>query len=429
MSLELERASGRDSDPRRPHAPGRRQAGCAGAARHPALPHGRQRPVCGGLPDRSAAHAVSRLARARTRPRRGSKRPCPIWSTSRTPARSGACGSSSATSTAGRSRSTNRNWKKLDALIRERADDRAWPREVLDRAGIERTGTELARRGDGEDDDRLQYALEWGFFTRCQWGEFDTALYELERCWGKSPESPAPIGAGRRPATERTIKSLDDVHAAIAHYVESIPYGRILSTATHLSTDIDYRTVSDDEMAAALARRDQAGPAERDCYASYVNEVFLTALEAHAERDRLPVQLRGRAAAVRDGQPAVAADDRPGRRDDRPAPQAAVPVLPGQPACQPVDVHAGARVAEPQPGRILVAQLLPETIAQVMRERLEMVPANKQVGFFSDAYCAEWSYAKAVIVRKILARVLAERIELGQLDHDEALEFARAILV
>ena len=48
-----------------------------------------------------------------------------------------------------------------------------------------------------------QYALEWGFFTRSQWGEFDTALYELERCWGKSPESPAPIGVGARPATER----------------------------------------------------------------------------------------------------------------------------------------------------------------------------------------------------------------------------------
>ena len=157
-----------------------------------------------------------------------------------------------------------------------------WPREVLDRARIERTGTEIARRGGGEDDDRLQYALEWGFFTRCQWGEYDTALYELERCWGKSPESPAPIGGGARPATERTIRNLDDVHAAIAHYVKSIPYGQILSTATHLSTDIDYRPVSDDEMAAALGRRDQAGPAERDCYASYVNEAFLTALEAHA---------------------------------------------------------------------------------------------------------------------------------------------------
>ena len=70
----------------------------------------------------------------------------------------------------------------------------------------------------------------------------------------------------------------------------------------------------------------------------------------------------------------------------------------------------------------------PDAIAQVMRERLEMVPANKQIGFFSDAYCAEWSYAKAVIVRKLLARVLAERIELGQLDEPAALEFARSIL-
>ena len=51
-----------------------------------------------------------------------------------------------------------------------------------------------------------------------------------------------------------------------------------------------------------------------------------------------------------------------------------------------------------------------------MHERLEMLPANKQVGFFSDAYCAEWSYAKAVIVRKVMAKVLAERIELGQFE-------------
>src|SRR5262249_40342991 len=132
--------------------------------------------------------------------------------------------------------------------------------------------------------DRLQYALEWGFFTRCQWGEFDTALYELERCWGKSPESPTPIGAGQRPPTERTIKSLDDVHQAVTHYVESIPYDHIISTATHFSTDIDYRVVRESEMAAAIARRGQAGPAERDCYASYVNELFLTMLEAKGEK-------------------------------------------------------------------------------------------------------------------------------------------------
>jgi len=85
------------------------------------------------------------------------------------------------------------------------------------------------------------------------------------------------------PQTERTIRSLVDLHAAVKHYVESIPYGQILSAATHISTDIDYRLVSEGEMESALGRRAQAGPAERDCYASYVNEVFLSALEKHGE--------------------------------------------------------------------------------------------------------------------------------------------------
>ena len=108
---------------------------------------------------------------------------------------------------------TQDNWRRLDGLIRERADDRAWWYSILDRLNIRRTCTEIARRGRGEDDARLQYSIEWSFFTRCQWGEFDTALYELERTWGRTPESPSPIGGVGRPSTERTIRTLDDVHA------------------------------------------------------------------------------------------------------------------------------------------------------------------------------------------------------------------------
>jgi hypothetical protein len=63
-----------------------------------------------------------------------------------------------------------------------------------------------------------------------------------------------------------------------------------------------------------------------------------------------------------------------------------------------------------------------------MAERLDMLPANKQVGFFSDAYVVEWTYAKAVLVRKQLARVLAEKIDQGQYSRAEALAVARAIL-
>jgi glucuronate isomerase len=70
----------------------------------------------------------------------------------------------------------------------------------------------------------------------------------------------------------------------------------------------------------------------------------------------------------------------------------------------------------------------PDVIGQVMAERLDMVPVNKQVGFFSDAYSVEWTYAKVVLVRKIMAKVLALRIEQGQYTRHEALAIARAIL-
>ena len=30
---------------------------------------------------------------------------------------------------------------------------------------------------------------------------------------------------------------------------------------------------------------------------------------------------------------------------------------------------------------------------------------NKQIGFFSDAYCVDWSYAKALMVKRMLASV------------------------
>ncbi len=320
------------------------------------------------------------------------------------------------------------NWRTLDGMIRDRADDRAWAHAVLDRAGINRTGTELARRGGGEDDERLQYALEWGFFTRCQWGEFDTALYELERCWGRKPESPAPIGAGVRPPTERVIRTLADVHAAVDHYVTSIPYGRILSTATHLSTDIDYRPVTNDEMERALARRDRAGFLERDCYASYVNEAFLSALESQDQAivfqfsfgaEPLPFETASRLAQRTIGQVAAMIGRHPRLRFQ----------------CFLSSRHANqsmCTLARELPNLSLAGfwwhNFFPDAIAQVMRERLEMVPSSKQIGFFSDAYCAEWTYAKAALVRRIMARVMAERIELGQFDRAWAVAFARAIL-
>jgi hypothetical protein len=70
----------------------------------------------------------------------------------------------------------------------------------------------------------------------------------------------------------------------------------------------------------------------------------------------------------------------------------------------------------------------PSIMMRVLAERLDMVPLNKQIGFFSDAYCIEWTYAKALMVKKVLTRILAEKIELGQYDLELAVSVARAVL-
>ena len=46
----------------------------------------------------------------------------------------------------------------------------------------------------------------------------------------------------------------------------------------------------------------------------------------------------------------------------------------------------------------------------MMSERLDMLPLDKQVGFFSDAYCVEWVYGKA-------ARAAADGAGAGGKDH------------
>lgn len=328
---------------------------------------------------------------------------------------------------------TEENWQAFDGLVRERAEDRAWHRSVVEKAHIRRLCTEYARReagpdGRGPDDALLQYSLEWAFFTRAQWGEYDTALYELERCWGREPESPAPIG-GVRPKTARVIRTLDDVHAALDWYVSHIPANEILSHATHFSTDVDFQLVTDAVMSAALERRDTAGPAERDLYASYVNEAFLTAYEKRfgdtllfqfsTAAEPLPHETASRMSQRTLGQLAEMIGRHPGIRFQ----------------CHVSSAHANqtmCTMCRELPNLSLAGywwhNFFPAIIVRIMEERLDMLPVNKQVGFLSDAYCIEWTYAKSVMVKRLLAEALANKVALGMYDVDAAVDIAREML-
>jgi len=321
------------------------------------------------------------------------------------------------------------NWRRLDDMIRERADDSAWARSILKRVNIQRACAEYCRRGNGEGDDVLQYSLEWGMFMRAQWGEYDTAVYDLERTWGRPPEAPVAIlGGAPRPAPERTIRTLDDVHAAMKHYVDSIPYEQVVSTAAGVSTDIDYRLPSDKEMAGALQRRARAGPAERDVYAAYIGEAFLAGLEKRASEivfqfslgaEPLPFETASRVSQKTLAQLAEIVGRHPKLRFQ----------------CFVSSRHANqtlCTMCRELPNFSLAGfwwhNFFPGAIRQVMTERLDMVPANKQAGFLSDAYAAEWCYAKAIIVRKQMARVQAEKVGQGQYSIGEAVNVAREIL-
>ena len=319
------------------------------------------------------------------------------------------------------------NWEKLDAIVRERADDRSWQRQIMRKANIHRFSTELARRTDGQDDDLLHYSLEWAFFTACVPGEFDTALCELERCWGATPDNSPPRERGVPATPKRAIESLDDVHSAVTYYADAIPYDRVISTATHISTDLDLQPVSDADMAAALRSRDGAGPRQRSVYAAYVNEALLTALERHGDdivfqfslgAEPLPFETGTRISQRTLAQLAEMIGRHPGLRFQ----------------CLLASRHANQSLCtfcRELPNLSLAGywwhNFFPGAMRQVMEERLDMLPTNKQVGFFSDAYCIEWAYAKSVLVRRQLAQVLAQKVKQGQYSCDGALDIARAI--
>lgn len=321
------------------------------------------------------------------------------------------------------------NWRDLDARIRGRSADPDWPREILRRAHVQRLCTELPLRGDGSNDDILFYSLEWAFFMRNQWGVFDASLYELERAWQfDKPVRPLPVTLSKREPAQRRIATVADVRDAMAHYCRVIPYDRIVSTAHHVSTDMHYSPVTDEQMQKALDRRDKAGPVERDAYASYLFEHLL--LELEKEHSEIVFQF------------SLGAEPLPfetGSRLRQTTIRELAEIISRHPKIQ-FHCYLSSKQANQSlctlcrelPNLCLAGywwhNFFPHTIAQVIDERLDMLPTNRQIGFFSDAYCLEWLYAKSILVKRELARALTHRIERGQHTLDETLEIAKRLL-
>ena len=321
------------------------------------------------------------------------------------------------------------NWRRLDALIQDKSRQPGWVSEILARANVVKACTELPLRGDGSRDDILFYCLEWAFFMRNQWGVFDAPLYELEYAWQfDEPARPLPVTISKPAPVKRQIKTVNDVREAIGHYCDAIPFEQIVSTAHHISTDINYTLVTDEQMQKALDNRDAAGPAERDIYASYLFESLLSELENRQcnivfqfsfGAEPLPFETDSRLNQVTIKQLAEIISRHPKIKFQ----------------CFLSSKHANqsmCTLCRELPNLSLSGywwhNFFPNSIAAIIDERLDMLPANKQIGFFSDAYCVDWLYAKSKLVRSELVKALMKRIERNQYTLDDALAIAQKLL-
>ena len=252
----------------------------------------------------------------------------------------------------------------------------------------------------------------------------------MECAWDQAkPGAPLPVTLGtNRHQVTHPIRTLDNIHDALNYYVAKIPYDDVISTAQHISTDINYRQVSDDEMSEALLHRDHATQADRDIYASYILEAFLSELEQHADKIVFQFSFGAEPLPFETGSKL---------RQDTIFELAAIiarhPRLRFQVFLSSEHANQSLCTLARELPNLSIAgywwhNLFPSIIRKVISERLDMVASNKQVGFFSDAYCIDWTFAKWMIVRKQLAAVLADKINQGQYTFDGALAIARQIL-
>lgn len=320
---------------------------------------------------------------------------------------------------------TKENWREADRLIREKHAQSGWAKEIADRARIAKACTEFARKGDGSADWLLEYALEWTMYTRRQYGLYDAPLIELEYAWScEGPSDPLPVTLGKRPDFGKYIHTIDDVYTAMDHYFNVIPFKKLVYAGSHWSADLHYRRVSEEEMIDALSKRDYATPLEEEVYANFLQQLYLEGMQKHAIRKNLGFS--------------VAAEPLPFETGCK---------LPTQVLFELGDVMAqypnikffvfNAGEAEDQCLCTLAREIpniyvegywwhnfYPNSIRKIMERRMDMLPANKQIGFFSDAYCLDWEYGKSILVRKQWAEMLSQKVEMGQVTVDQAVDFA-----
>ncbi len=324
---------------------------------------------------------------------------------------------------------TASNWEEIDGIIATKSEDSNRARDLLKRANVASSSTEYRLRDEGQADDIFTYALEWAFFTRAQQNQNDSPLFELEWTWSQDgPAAPLPVNIDRAKfIAQRKIATLDDVHEAMDHYISLVPFDKLVCAANHFSTDINYIDVTEEQMKKSLRNRDRATEHDRDVFTCYILQQYLNALEQASKKVVFTFSVGA-----------------------EPMEHETASLLPQKTLGQLMNVFAkypalqfvcfSSSAFSEQSLCTLVRELpnfnvagywwhnfFPPYIQDIFNTRLDLLPLNKQIGFFSDAYHLDWLYGKALLVRKCMASVFARKILAGRYNFDECLDIAKEI--
>jgi hypothetical protein len=309
---------------------------------------------------------------------------------------------------------------RLQAALETRVARPAWPKEVFDRARVVRaltSATGVSPLAPGQYDGGLRFTVEkaptGGIHEAWTWRD---RLRDLSKHLG------------------RDVTDLAGLEEAVAAFYGLLDWTGNRALVAWISSEIDFRPATTATINALVA--DALAGKELDLQAVRLLEAAYVRAVCRAIRGRTRVfQI---CYGVQFLPPRVAA----ARPVGRAAPEFASSmghlfgefqdihfnILNGYEPDEPVWCAMTQGYANVSLAGFWWETFYPSVMHQAVHRRLDMVPRARLMAFFSDGYCVDWVYGRLRTVQRVLANVMAERIERGFMTREEALAAARDML-
>lgn len=303
---------------------------------------------------------------------------------------------------------------KLAESVEAKKDDPDWALDIFSKAGIESICTQIERKTDEPlpHKDMFSFIYENPYFASHHYPrDYSYPLKASEDLLG------------------RPLRAATDLYEAVDRHLDAVSWDEIRAYAAWIPAECVPRPASDNDVEMIIRSYQKEGRIYRGDYETICSAIIMWILDRLNEEEK-PFQLILGVEMVY-GCSVMAPLGTAWREW--------LNVFFGYPY-----VHFNVLLAPVQEAALLANyaksipnvsvagfwwhSLYPGAMQSGFAERLENVPSNRIIGFFSDGWCAEWSYGKLALFRLQLARYLAARIEEGFYNESRALDLARRIL-